>query len=164
MFHQDLGLVKLLRLSRLSTTVSLHDSSRGLNLLLFCFLILLALRPSVSLLSGISRHGFVHLTLLPFPDFIPQRNDALAHEFDLAAHLHLHSFFIGPSYRLIRLFLRNLLLNLLEGLFNGPLYIPVVPLALLTEERTARGLPKQRWSKKKVGSDQAKHSAQHQQM
>ena len=34
-------------------------------------------------------------------------------------------------------------------LFNGPLYIPVVSLALLTEGRTARDLPKQRWSQKK---------------
>ena len=34
-------------------------------------------------------------------------------------------------------------------MFNGPLYIPVVSLALLTEGRTARDLPKQRWSKKK---------------
>ena len=54
-------------------------------------------------MSGISRHGFVHPTLLPFPDFIPQSTDALAHEFDLAAFSHLQSFFIGPFYRLIRL-------------------------------------------------------------
>ena len=33
-------------------------------------------------------------------------------------------------------------------MFNGPLYIPVVSLALLTEGRTARDLPKQRRSKK----------------
>ena len=38
----------------------------------------------------------------------------------------------------------------LGSLFNGPLYIPVVSLALLTEGRTARDLPKQRWSKKNV--------------
>ncbi len=34
-------------------------------------------------------------------------------------------------------------------MFNGPLYIPVVSLDLLTEGRTARDLPKQRRSKKK---------------
>ena len=48
------------------------------------------------------------------------------------------------------------------SLFNGPLYIPVVSLALLTEGRTARDLPKQRWSKKKEdekGNEQLnKHS------
>ena len=33
-------------------------------------------------------------------------------------------------------------------MFNGPLYIPVVSLDLLTEGRTARDLPKQRRSKK----------------
>ena len=54
-------------------------------------------------MSGISRHGFIHPTLLPFPDFMLQSTDALAHEFDLAAFSHLQSFFIGSSYRLIRL-------------------------------------------------------------
>ena len=56
-----------------------------------------------------------------------------------------HPFFIGPSFRLIRFFCLNLLLNSPSGyLFNGPLYIPVVSLALLTEGRTARDIPKQR--------------------
>ena len=93
----------------------------------------------------IVRH-FLHPTLLPFPDFIPQSINALAHEFDLAAFS--QSFFIGPSYRLIRLQF-VLCLIYLGSLFNGPLYILVVSLALLTEGRTARDLPKQRWSKKK---------------
>ena len=35
-------------------------------------------------------------------------------------------------------------------MFNGPLYIPVVSLTLLTEGRTARNLPKQRGAKKKA--------------
>ena len=62
MFHQDLGLVKLLWLSRLDTAVSLHDFSKGLNLL-FCSLILLALRPPVPSLSGRTKRtcGFFFL-------------------------------------------------------------------------------------------------------
>ena len=39
--------------------------------------------------SGTSCRGFVHLTLVPFPDFMPQSFDALAHEFDLTACSHL---------------------------------------------------------------------------
>ena len=76
------------------TAVSLHVSSKGLNLcFVFCSLILLALRPPFLSLSGTSRHGFVHPTLVPFPDFIPQSFDALADEFDLEACSHLSSIF-----------------------------------------------------------------------
>ncbi len=68
------------------------DFSKSPQLLFRC-LILLALRPPVPSLSGTSRRGFVHLTLVPFPDFIPQSLDALAHEFVLAACSHLSSIF-----------------------------------------------------------------------
>ena len=40
---------------------------------------------------------------------------------------------------------------LIGYLLNGPLYIPVVSLALLTEGRTARDIPKQRGANKKKG-------------
>ena len=92
MFHQDLSLVKLLWLSRLRHTGFTARLLEGPQLLFLC-LILLALRPPVPSLSGTSRRGFVHLTLVPFPDFIPQSFDALAHEFDLAACSHLSSIF-----------------------------------------------------------------------
>ena len=144
------GLVKLLWLSRLRHHCFTARLFKGLQLL-FLSLILLALRPPVPSLSGTSRRGFVHLTLVPFPDFMPQSFDALAHEFDLRHARIFHPFFIGPSLLLIRFFLSNLLLNSSFGiLFNGPLYIPVVSLALLTEGRTARDLPKQRRSKKRL--------------
>ena len=76
------GLVKLLWLSRLRHYCFTARLFKGLSLLFRC-LILLALRPPVPSWSGTSRRGFVHLTLVPFPDFIPQSFDALAHEFDL---------------------------------------------------------------------------------
>ena len=60
-----------------------------------------------------------------------------------------HPFLIGPSLLLIRFFVSTLLLISFGIMFNDPLYIPVVSLGLLTEGRTARDLPKQRWSKKK---------------
>ena len=93
-FHQDLVWLSCFGSPDFGTAVSLHVSSKGLNLcFVFCSLILLALRPPFLSLSGTSRHGFVHPTLVPFPDFIPQRFDALAHEFDLAACSHLSSIF-----------------------------------------------------------------------
>ena len=79
-----------------------------------------------------------------------QSFDALAHEFDLAACSHLSSIFHRSFLSANSSSLTNLLLNLLWKVFNGLLYIPVVSLALLTEGRTARDLPKQRWSKKKA--------------
>ncbi len=102
-FHQDLVWLSCFGSPDLGTTVSLRDF-KGLQLLFLC-LILLALRPPVPSLSGTSRRGFVHLTLVPFPDFIPQSFDALAHEFDLRHARIFHPFFIGPSLLLIRFLL-----------------------------------------------------------
>ena len=91
-FHQDLVWLSCFGSPDFGATVSLHVSSKGL-ILFFGLLILLAPRPPFLSLSGTSRHGFVHPTLVPFPDFIPQSFDALAHEFDLAACSHLSSIF-----------------------------------------------------------------------
>ncbi len=59
-------------------------------------LFLLALRPPFPSSSGTSRHGSVHQTLVPLPDFVPQSYDALAHEFDLPACSHFQQLFIRP--------------------------------------------------------------------
>ena len=64
----------------------------------------------------------------------------------LASSFIFHRSFLSANSSLICLLC---CLIYLGSLFNGPLYIPVVSLALLTEGRTARDLPKQRWSKKK---------------
>ena len=87
--------------------------------------------------------SYTRLSCHPYHN--PSSTDALVHEFGLPACSH-SSLFTG-SFLFTSLIVLDLLLS--GYLFNGPLYIPVVSLALLTKERTAWDLPKQRRAKKK---------------
>ena len=132
----------------LGTTVSLHDFSKGLTW--FCLYPNSSSTPPTCpfivrhLSSRFCTPDTLAIPGLHYPKYWCSRPWVRSRGL-LASSVIFHRSFLSANSSLICLLC---CLIYLGSLFNGPLYIPVVSLALLTEGRTARDLLKQRWSKK----------------